>query len=227
VRGYFNVYHKGRYLLGELRKPNDASWHVDHAMYKPYPCCGWTHASLECAIAIASQGVKASDVASVEVGVNAQAYQSTGTPLPRRYDPQSPVDGQFSIPFVFATAFLNGGISIADFAPDGLKRADVLDLARGVTVSVDAQLDAEFGRTVSPARVVVTLRDGSRFEHTVFEPLGWGSRPIGRDFLEEKFAMCCHEGGVSLDIAAKLSATILEGSGSGSAGELMSLLSAS
>ncbi|HEY1762969.1 MAG TPA: hypothetical protein VGG17_10280, partial [Acidimicrobiales bacterium] len=76
-------------------------------------------------------------------------------------------------------------------------------------------------------RVVVTFRDGTKREHTVFEPLGWGRRRIGREFLEEKFLMCCREGGVAPDVAAELSTTILKGSGSGSAEHLTTLLSVS
>jgi len=224
LRGYFNVYHQGRYLPEALRRDDANSWFMDDAMYKPYPCCGWTHSALECAVAIANEGFQAGEVESVEVGVNAQSYKSTGTPLPRRYAPQTPVDAQFSIPFVFATAFLNGGIKLSDFANDALARPDVLELARLVKVSIDPDLDAKYGRTVSPARVVVTFRDGSKREHTVLEPLGWGHRRIGREFLEEKFIMCCREGGVALDVATELSTTILKGSGSGSAEHLMSLL---
>lgn len=224
LRGYFNVYHQGRYLPDALRRADNAGWFMDEAMYKPYPCCGWTHSALECAVAIASEGYRADEVERVEIGVNAQSYKSTGSPLTRRYTPQTPVDAQFSIPFVFATAFLNGAITLSDFSKVSLARQDVLDLARLVTVSIDPELDATYGRTVSPARVVVTFRDGSEREHTVFEPLGWGQRRIGKDFLEEKFLMCCREGGMSSDTAAELSAIILKASGSGSADQLMNLL---
>jgi 2-methylcitrate dehydratase PrpD len=227
LRGYFNVYHQGRYLPEALRRTDATTWFMDDAMYKPYPCCGWTHSALECAVAIAKEGYRAEEVEGIEVGVNAQSYKSTGTPLPRRYTPKTPVDAQFSIPFVFATAFLNGGITLSDFADDALSRPDTLSLARLVSVSVDPELDATYGRTVSPARVVVTFRDGTKREHTVFEPLGWGRRRIGREFLEEKFLMCCREGGVAQDVAAELSTTILKGSGSGSAEHLTTLLSVS
>jgi 2-methylcitrate dehydratase PrpD len=224
LRGYFNVYHQGRYLPDALRREGTTEWFMDDAMYKPYPCCGWTHSALECAVAIASEGYRSEEVEHVEIGVNAQSYKSTGTPLPRRYAPQTPVDAQFSIPFVFATAYLNGGITLSDFSDDALVRQDVLDLARSVSVFVDDELNATYGRTVSPARVVITFRDGSKREHTVFEPLGWGRRRIGQEFLEDKFLMCCREGGVRSDIATELSTTILKASGSGSAEHLFNLL---
>ncbi|BCB90031.1 hypothetical protein Psuf_073440 [Phytohabitans suffuscus] len=85
TRGYFHVYHRDRYDPHRLHDGLGDSWLIDSATYKPYPCCAWTHASLECAVELRDLGVAAADVVSVDVGVNAQAYASAGTPLPRRY----------------------------------------------------------------------------------------------------------------------------------------------
>ncbi len=224
-RGYFNVYHRGRYLPDALRRGVEDGWFMDEARYKFYPCCGWTHSALECAIAIAGEGITADEIKHVEIGVNAQAFNSTGTPLPRRYEPQTPVDAQFSIPFVFSTAFLNGGVTLSDFTDDSLSRRTVREFARLVTVSIDSELDAAYGRTISPARAVVKLHDGSTREHTVLEPLGWGSRRIEKDQIEEKFLACCHYGGVKTDVATEVAATVLEASGKDSARYLFDLLS--
>jgi 2-methylcitrate dehydratase PrpD len=222
-RGFFHVYHRDRYsrelLLGAL----GSKWQIEAATFKPYPCCAWTHAALETALTLRDRGLTAADLESVVIGVNAQAYQSTGTPLPRRYRPQTEVDGQFSIPYIFATAFVTGGIGLADFQPEGLHRAEVLAVADRVKVQVDADLEANNAREISGARAVVHGPDGAVVEALVKEPLGRGERLLSRADIESKFRQCCEYGSRSPDYADALIALVAKGGANG-AGELFEML---
>lgn len=222
-RGFFHVYHKDRYSRERLVDDLGERWLIDIATFKPYPCCAWTHAALESAIELRAAGVNADDIDSVLVGVNAQAYQSTGTPLPRRYKPQSEVDGQFSIPYTFATAFTTGGIGLHDFAPEALHRPDVLALADRIRVEVDAELDAANGREISSARAVATLRNGARREALVLAPRGMGDRKLGRPDILAKFEACCEYGAAPAEFAGAVADLVLNGSGD-CAAELFTLL---
>jgi 2-methylcitrate dehydratase PrpD len=210
-RGYFHVYHRDRYDPDRLHDGLGESWLIDSATYKPYPCCAWTHAGLECAIALRDRGIAAADIVSVEVGVNAQAYASAGSPLRRRYTPQTPVDAQFSIPYTFAAAFLTGGVGLADFSPDALARPDVLALAGRVQARIDPEIDAREGREVSPAAATATLGDGSTATVQVWSPRGRGERVMTRDDIVRKFHGCCAYADRSPEIANRLADVILTG----------------
>jgi 2-methylcitrate dehydratase PrpD len=159
----------------------------------------------------------------VEIGVNAQAYRSTGTPLPRRYRPQTVVDAQFSIPYAFATALVTGGVALSDFSDSALRRPDVLTVAGCVVVGIDPELDAAHGREVSPARARATLRDGRRLEVTVMQPLGGPGRALGRDDLVRKFRACCAWGSRSPAHTERLLGVISAGQ-RGAAADLFALL---
>ncbi|MCW2782173.1 MAG: putative 2-methylcitrate dehydratase PrpD [Marmoricola sp.] len=224
-RGFYNVYHRGRYDPVPLRRHDSDGWLIERATYKPYPCCGWTHAALECAVWFAEQGIAAADIRRIEVGTNAQAYRSVGTPLPRRYNPQTPVDAQFSIPYTFATAFVTGGIALADFSDAALRRPEVLELAALVRADIDPQLDAEYGRVLSPARAVVHLADGSTLEHVVVDPRGGETRPLTQEQLRTKYAECCDAAGLRTDVADQIAELVL-GTTRGSVQELCELLRA-
>jgi 2-methylcitrate dehydratase PrpD len=222
ARGFYTVYHRGRYDPEALRL-DGAGWLIERATYKPYPCCGWTHAALECAVWFREQGIEPTQVQRVEVGTNAQAYRSVGTPLPRRYQPKTPIDAQFSIPYTFATAFYTGGIALTDFQSDALRRPDVLALAARVHPDVDAQLEAEFGRGLTPARATLHLDDGSTMEHVVLEPRGAESRPLTHSELEAKFASCCDAAGMAPATAERIAELVL-GTAQGGLAELTGLL---
>jgi 2-methylcitrate dehydratase PrpD len=223
-RGFYTVYHRGRYHPEALR--GDGGWLIERATFKPYPCCGWTHAALECAAALAASGVAPEDIASVEVGVNGQAYRSVGTPLERRYRPQTAVDAQFSIPYTFAVSFLHGGVTLSDFDDAALRREDVLELAARVRVRVDEQLDADHARDLSPARARVTLRDGTTAQAEVMTPAGTDERPLHVDDLRRKLDLCRHAAGRSATWADELAAVVLDGTGPGSLPALCALLEA-
>lgn len=209
-RGFFHVYHRDRYEPEVLRTGHMPRWMIEEATYKPYPCCGWTHAALECALEFRSRGVRAEEIAAARIAVNAQAYRSTGTPLPRRYRPATPVDAQFSIPYTFATAFVTGAVTLEDFTTAALERKDVLTLGSKVSVEPDEHLEGRLARDLSPARAFVELSDGRTLEARVIEPVGQ-SRPLGRDELLTKFVDCCRYAGRSNGFTDEVAGLVLEG----------------
>jgi 2-methylcitrate dehydratase PrpD len=211
-RGYFHVYHRDRYLPDALTDGLGATWQIEAATYKPYPCCGWTHAALECGAELSRRGVRAEQLTRVTIAVNSQAYESTGTPLPRRYRPATEVDAQFSIPYLFATAFVSGTVRLGDFDAAALARPEVLAVADPVRVVADADLDRLEGRGISPARVRAELADGSVAEAFVAQPLGLGARPLGRAEVERKFQDCCRYAGHDDAFAAAVADIVLNDS---------------
>lgn len=216
-RGFFRVYHQDKYSPAALRDNLGKRWLISEATFKPYPCCAWTHAALECGFALREE-TRPADIASVTIGVNAQAYKSTGTPLPRRYRPRTEVDAQFSIPYMFALAMVNGAIALNDFTDWALSREEIAALAERVTVRVDDGLDALYGRQVSPARAVATLTDGSSRESVVLEPSGTGNRLMGHADLLAKFRACCAHGSSPEGISDRIPELVLEGRGEVAAG---------
>lgn len=208
TRGFFHVYHRGRYDKSVLRSGRMPTWMIEETTFKPYPCCGWTHSALECGLNLRSRGIPTEDVLSVDILVNAQAYNSTGTPLPRRYRPATVVDGQFSIPYVFAVAMCTGGLRLGDFDTDALRRPEVLNLASKVRVAIDESLTGDAARALSPASVSMQLADGATETTSVDLPRGINP-PLGLAEVEQKFAECCAYAGRPKSFAAAVAQIVI------------------
>jgi 2-methylcitrate dehydratase PrpD len=178
---------------------------------------------MECGMEFRRRGIDPDSIEAVEIGVNGQAHRSTGTPLPRRYTPQTDVDAQFSIPYSFATAMRTGAVTVADFQPPALVRPEILALAAKVSVGIDPEIERSHGRELSPARATLRLRDGSNATAVVMEPLGAEARPVPRTMLLEKFRGCCRSAGWTEAETADLTDCVLAG-GEGAAARLYPLL---
>jgi 2-methylcitrate dehydratase len=61
-----------------------------------------------------------------------------------------------------AVAFLDGEVQLAQYSPERIRAADVQNLLRKVTVTVDATLSKQFPRRL-PADLEVELQDGKIF----------------------------------------------------------------
>jgi len=76
-------------------------WYFAEVDYKPYPCCKAMHTGLDCLLGIMEEkGLQPEDIATVQVWLTPQA----GLPLWQNLEIRSHVDGQFSMPYVFAVA---------------------------------------------------------------------------------------------------------------------------
>ena len=112
----------------------------------------------------------ADDIQSIRVGVTAPGYQMVCVPEQVRLSPRTVVEAQFSIPYTVAAAWIDGKPGIGHFTDEGIKRTDILRLASKVKPYVDAEIDRDWSRFVTPAKVIVEFRDGRRFETRVDYP---------------------------------------------------------
>ena len=71
-----------------------------------------------------------------------------------------------------AATWIDGKLGMRHFSDEGLKRTDILDLAARVKPYVDEDIDRNWSRFVTPARVVVRFRDGRSIETRIDYPKG-------------------------------------------------------
>ncbi|MCC6196464.1 MAG: MmgE/PrpD family protein, partial [Burkholderiales bacterium] len=171
--GFFRVYLQNRVDPEVLRKDLGKRFELLNLSYKPYPCCRDTHAAVD-AIALARAKVSrpASDIKSIRVGVTGPGYQMVCVPEAVRLAPKTIVEAQFSIPYTVAAAWIDGRLRMKHFTDEGLQRADILDLAKRVQPYVDEEIDRDWSRFVTPARVIVEFKDGLTVETRVDYPKG-------------------------------------------------------
>jgi 2-methylcitrate dehydratase PrpD len=171
--GFFRVYLHGRVDSNVVRKDLGKRFELLNLSYKPYPCCRDTHSAVDAVLQVRAKLQRpASDIESIRVGVTAPGYQMVCVPEHVRLAPRTIVEAQFSIPYTVAAAWIDGTLAMRHFSDEGLKRADVLDLAKRVRPYVDPEIDREWSRFVTPARVIVEFQDGRTVETRVDYPKG-------------------------------------------------------
>ncbi len=171
--GFFRVYFAGRVDVHKVRDDLGKRFELLNLSYKPYPCCRDTHAAVDAVLQLRAKTQRpASDIQSIRVGVTAPGYQMVCVPEHVRLAPKTIVEAQFSIPYTVAASWIDGKLGMRHFSDEGLTRADILDLAKRVQPYVDADIERDWSRFVTPAKVIVKFRDGETVETRVDYPKG-------------------------------------------------------
>ena len=127
---------------------------------KPYPCCHFAHAFVDCVGALAARGVRADDVARIECVVPTTEVPLICEPAAQKAKPATPYAAKFSLPFLLASRIIDGAIRHATFDLANLARDDLARFAARVTYRVAQPGETPFPRTF-PGWIEATLRDGS------------------------------------------------------------------
>ena len=161
------------------------TWETLAIGFKPYPCCHYLHAFLDCALALReAHGLTAEGIESIECLVPPSGVPIVCEPRPAKLRPRTPYDAQFSLPFSVAAAFVDGRVGLDTYVAERLDDTRILALAERVACRPyrDPATPPGF-----PGGVRIQLRDGRRLE--AHEPDGRGgpARPLPEGAIVEKF----------------------------------------
>jgi 2-methylcitrate dehydratase PrpD len=179
--------------------------------YKPYPCCRDVHSAVDAVLQLRAKAQRpVSDIQSIRVGVTAPGYQMVCVPEHVRLAPRTIVEAQFSMPYTVAAAWIDGRLGMRHFSDAGLQRADILALAARVQPYVDAEIDRDWRRFVTPAKVTVQFRDGQTVETRVDYPKGHPNNMMTEAEFAAKATDCATFAAKPLptDTAARLISTV-------------------
>lgn len=208
AQGFFNVYngagtyHAGRLLDGfadpfEVEEPGVA--------FKRHPCCASTHPALDALLQIRdAHGVAASDIAHIRSWTHPRRLRHTNRP-----DPQSGLDGKFSVQYCLARAALEGVVRTSHFTDAAVN--DPTTRAFMARITAAPHPDAVMETTEHfYADVRVTLNDGKVLDAHVDRPLGRDrDHPLPPGALEAKFMGCATQV-VDDDSAREMASAILD-----------------
>jgi 2-methylcitrate dehydratase PrpD len=187
LEGRFGLY---RTLLGlePAREPFEnlgTRWETPGIGFKPYPCCHYNHAYLDCALELRqTHRLDPADVGAVECLVPAGQVPIVCEPRAAKLRPRTAYDAQFSLPYSVACALLDGQVDLDTYAAERLDDPARLELASRVTHTVDP--DSRFPRGF-PGWVRVRLKDGRTLEARTPDGRGGVERPLPPEAIVEKF----------------------------------------
>jgi 2-methylcitrate dehydratase PrpD len=185
--GFYNVYHGGDYDARILIEDLGERFETEKISFKPYPCCGHSHAAIDAILSLRSKyRIKPDQIQDVSVYAGDAGYILC-VPLQEKQNPQTMIDAQFSLPWILATALVKGKVSLEDFTKEAIQREDILKVSRKVTGRLDSSLTR---RGVGPSRVAIRLADGSELKEYVEFCLGSIENPMTFNDCIKKFKEC-------------------------------------
>jgi len=101
--------------------------------------------------------------------------------------PRTVIDAQFSVPWVVATALVNGAVTPADFTEEAIKDPETLSVAAKVSGRLVPEMDRH---GVGPGGVIVGMKDGTEYREEVEHCLGSVERPMTFEDVAGKFREC-------------------------------------
>jgi 2-methylcitrate dehydratase PrpD len=161
-------------------------WEVTRVSIKPYPCCHFAHAFVDCVGALAAKGVAAGEIRELHCVVPEIEVGLICEPFAEKLEPASPYAAKFSLPFLLAARIADGRIDHRTFEAASIARRELLALAARVTYRVAAPGETPFPRTF-PGWVEATLADGSRRVERLDVNAGHPDNPLSLEQVAAKF----------------------------------------
>lgn len=171
VDGFYRVYLRDRYKPEAVTAGLGTQFEHENLSFKPYPCMRPMHVPIDAALAARRKWQLAPEqIRRVEVCFNEHTFSAGCTPVDTKKNPRTPIDAQFSIPYVVAAALIHGRVGLSDFTAAGVARPDVLALASKVDGAVDEEIEKGWRARVCPVIIRIETTDGQRLEHRVDHP---------------------------------------------------------
>lgn len=157
-------------------------WEVLQNAFKYYPSILASHSPIGASLEIVGRQVlDPGRIASVQV----RTYATVKTHFSSK-DVRTTMAARLSVPYCVAAALVDGKVTQEQFAPARYQDPVIRGLLKKVEIVDDPDLSPLYPERF-PARVIVTLDDGSSYEATFMYPKGDPNNPLSRDELIAKF----------------------------------------
>jgi 2-methylcitrate dehydratase PrpD len=167
-----------------------SKWEVCEISIKPYPCCHFAHAFIDCIGSLVSKGLSKDDVASITCVVPELEQALICEPYQDKLKPQTSYGAKFSLPYLLATKFIDGAIDHDTFSAENIKRSDLLDFAKLVQYKTANPNETVFPKSF-PGHLLVKLKSGQILEERLDINNGHPSNPLSQDLIIKKFKTNC------------------------------------
>jgi 2-methylcitrate dehydratase PrpD len=164
-------------LLDEL----GTRWEITRNYFRLYACCNPIHPALDCLqAALAALRPRPEEIARIDIAT----YRFAS--VMRNPDPPNYFASKYSLPHAAAAMVVRGSAGYSALDDSALHDPAIVALRQRVQVSEDPTMSALAPR-LRPARVIVTLTDGRRAEHSCDSHRGDFQQPFAEAEIREKF----------------------------------------
>jgi len=163
------------------------SFEILHTAVKPHACCRYMQGPIDAILEIRREHTAdAGQIENIEIAILEAGWGIVAEPKEKKYRPESIVDAQFSMPFGAAVAVLCGAAGLDQFTLEQIRSPQIHRMMEKVSLVKDPRLEERFPREW-PARVVISLAGGQKYEKWVRYPKGDPQNPLTWDEMAAKF----------------------------------------
>ena len=180
-RGYFALYAGDGADASRALDGLGSEFEVMNTAVKPYPCCRYSHATIDAvADIVRAESLASPDIDGIDIAMGETGFGLVADPAEMKRVPSNVVEGQFSV--YFAAAATAGKGAYAWDAYDRLGDAEVRRLMQRTSVTLDERFGAGMESIVS-----LRTADGRVIERNVPYPKGEPENPMTWDEMQAKF----------------------------------------
>jgi 2-methylcitrate dehydratase PrpD len=166
------------------------TWETTRISIKPYPCCHFAHAFIDCIGSLLEKGIQIESISAIKCYVPEIEQALICEPFSEKLRPATTYGAKFSLPFLLATKLLDKKINHNTFSLKNLNRNDVEAISDLVSYENADPSTTMFPKTF-PGHLSVTLKDGRCITERLDINIGHPDNPISQGLLLEKFYDNC------------------------------------
>ena len=152
-------------------------YEISENSYKPFPCGVVIHPAIDGCLQMRAQyGLKAEQIARIELAVHPLVLELTG-----KKAPQSGLEGKFSVYHAVAAAIVEGTVGLKQFSDAAVRNPATVALRERVSAIVDGKIAED------QVRITIIMRDQRRLEKFIEHCAGSSRNPMTNAQLETKF----------------------------------------
>jgi len=151
--------------------------------FKLHACCRYNHAALDALWILMSRHSSLERINAIRQ-IKVESYHLAAELSEAK--PRNVLASKFSIPFAMATTLYHRSSDVLSFTEDARQNSDIIALAQKVSVVEDPQMSAQLPN-LRPARVTITLTDGTTLDAAVQTNRGDWQDPYQADELNQKY----------------------------------------
>ena len=156
-------------------------WEITRNYFRLYACCNPIHPALDCLqAALAALRPRPEEIARIDIAT----YRFAS--VMKNPDPPNYFASKYSLPHAAAVMAVRGHAGYSALDDSALHDPAIVALRQRVQVNEDPTMSALAPR-LRPARVIVTLTDGRRAEHSCDSHRGDFQQPFAEAEIREKF----------------------------------------
>ena len=159
---------------------DEEGYRIRKVYFKPYPCCRATHGCIDAALQLRAEGVDPYQIEHIHIDTDTR---SSTVSIP---EPEGFVSIRFSQQYATAVALLAGQATIREYTEEYARRADVKELLRRTSISIDTSFDTGSAEGDDTRRLTLTLKDGSQRVAYIEDIKGSVNNPLTWEEVEQK-----------------------------------------